>query len=145
MSEQILVTSQRVLFVPRANSDFDRKGHVASVYSLQGTDCRDGNVLKDLLIHSLQLAPVIWGYRNSSYWYLNKGRPTWWHLLYYVNLLLNMFRMLIHPSSGACDYLVRYCEWLYCADLRRVGVIQGVPGGKDLTSGECSLGQTIPI
>jgi hypothetical protein len=22
---------------------------------------------------------------------------------------------------------------------------QGVPGGKDLTSGECSLGQTIPI
>ena len=25
------------------------------------------------------------------------------------------------------------------------GIIQGVPGGKDLTSGECSLGQTIPI
>ena len=25
------------------------------------------------------------------------------------------------------------------------GYIQGVPGGKDLTSGECSLGQTIPI
>ena len=24
-------------------------------------------------------------------------------------------------------------------------VIQSVPGGKDLTSGECSLGQTIPI
>jgi len=23
--------------------------------------------------------------------------------------------------------------------------IQGVPGGKDLTSGECSLGHTIPI
>jgi len=23
--------------------------------------------------------------------------------------------------------------------------IQGVPGGKDLTSGECSLGQTMPI
>jgi len=32
-----------------------------------------------------------------------------WHLLYYVNLLLNMFRMLIHPSSGVCDYLMRYC------------------------------------
>jgi len=40
---------------------------------------------------------------------LNKGRPTWWHLLYYVNLLLNMFRMLIHPSSADWDYLVRYC------------------------------------
>ena len=25
------------------------------------------------------------------------------------------------------------------------GNIQGVPGGKDLTSGECSLGQTITI
>ena len=45
---------------------------------------------------------------RASSWYLNKGRPTWWHLLYYVNLLLNMFRMLIHPSSGACNYLVRY-------------------------------------
>jgi len=30
-------------------------------------------------------------------------------LAYYVNLLLSMFQMLIHPSSGACDYLVRYC------------------------------------
>ena len=27
----------------------------------------------------------------------------------------------------------------------RSSYIQGVPGGKDLTSGECSLGQTIPI
>jgi len=45
----------------------------------------------------------------ASSWYLGKGRPTWWHLLFYVNLLLNMFRMLIHPSSGACYYLVRYC------------------------------------
>ena len=33
----------------------------------------------------------------------------WWHLLYYVNSLLSMFRVLIHQSSGACDYLVRYC------------------------------------
>jgi len=23
-------------------------------------------------------------------------------------LMLNMFRMLIHPSSGACDYLLSY-------------------------------------
>ena len=46
---------------------------------------------------------------RASSWYLNKGRPTWCHLLYYVNLLLNMFRMLIHPSLGACDNLVCYC------------------------------------
>jgi hypothetical protein len=30
--------------------------------------------------------------------------------------------------------------------LRTISIyIQGVPGGKDLTSGQCSLGQTIPI
>ena len=39
---------------------------------------------------------------------------------------------------------------LYCT-VRRISLlsiyicIQGVPGGKDLTSGECSLGQTTPI
>ena len=55
--------------------------------------------------------------------FLNKGRPTWWHLLYYVNLLLNMFQMLIHPSSGACDYLLHCCVgwleacWCYVAGL----------------------------
>ena len=42
--------------------------------------------------------------------YLNKGWPTWWHLLYY--LLLNMFQTLIHPSSGACDYLLCCVGWL---------------------------------
>jgi len=31
------------------------------------------------------------------------------------------------------------------SDASLVLYIQGVPGGKDLTSGECSLGQTIPI
>ena len=31
-------------------------------------------------------------------------------LLYSV---LNMFRMLIHPSSGACDYFVELLHWLY--------------------------------
>jgi len=46
---------------------------------------------------------------SASSWYLNKGRPIWWHLFYYVNLPLNMFWMLIHPFSGVCDYLVRYC------------------------------------
>ena len=48
---------------------------------------------------------------RASYWYLNKGWPNRWHLLYY--LLLNMFQTLIRPSPGACDYLVRYCVgWL---------------------------------
>jgi len=47
---------------------------------------------------------------RASSWYLNKGWPTRWHLLYYI--LLNMFQMLIHPSSGACDYLLHCVGWL---------------------------------
>ena len=30
-------------------------------------------------------------------------------------LLLNMFRMLIHPSSGACELLVYLFHGLYCS------------------------------
>jgi len=37
-------------------------------------------------------------------------------------LMLNMFRMLIHPSSGACDLLVELFHGLYCSGLMRVGV-----------------------
>jgi hypothetical protein len=29
-------------------------------------------------------------------------------VLLFHHLLLNMFRMLVHPSSGACDYLLSY-------------------------------------
>jgi hypothetical protein len=32
-------------------------------------------------------------------------------------LLLNMFRMLVNPSSGACDLL-----WIYCSGSMCVGV-----------------------
>ena len=34
-------------------------------------------------------------------------------------------------------------ENIYCPEGYKY--IQGVPGGKDLSSGDCSLGQTIPI
>ena len=38
------------------------------------------------------------------------------------------------------------CVLLHCKERRRVNMnIQGVTGGTDQTSGECSLGQTIPI
>jgi len=30
-------------------------------------------------------------------------------------LMLNMFRMLIHPSSGACDLFVESFHGLYCS------------------------------
>ena len=47
---------------------------------------------------------------RASYWYLNKGWPTRWHLLYYI--LLNMFQTLIRPSSGASEYLLCCVGWL---------------------------------
>ena len=38
-------------------------------------------------------------------------------------LLLNMFRMLVHPSSGACDLFVDLFHVLYCSGSMCVGVM----------------------
>jgi len=37
-------------------------------------------------------------------------------------LMLNMFRMLIHPSSGACDLFIELFHGLYCSGSMCVGV-----------------------
>ena len=37
-------------------------------------------------------------------------------------LMLNMFWMLIHPSSGACDLFVELFHGLYCSGSMCVGV-----------------------
>ena len=37
-------------------------------------------------------------------------------------LIFNMFRMLIHPSSGACDLFVELFHGLYCSGSMCVGV-----------------------
>jgi len=37
-------------------------------------------------------------------------------------LMLNMFRMLVHPSSGACDLFVELFHGLYCSGSMCVGV-----------------------
>ena len=37
-------------------------------------------------------------------------------------LMLNMFRMLIHPSSGACDLFVELFHGLYCSGSMFAGV-----------------------
>ena len=37
-------------------------------------------------------------------------------------LMFNMFRMLLHPSSGACDLFVELFHGLYCSGKMRVGV-----------------------
>jgi len=40
----------------------------------------------------------------------------------FLYLMLNMFRMLIYPSSGACDLFVELFHGLYCSGSRCVGV-----------------------
>jgi len=37
-------------------------------------------------------------------------------------LMLNMFRMLVQPSSGACDLFVELFHGLYCSSSMCVGV-----------------------
>ena len=37
-------------------------------------------------------------------------------------LMLNIFRILIHPSSGACDLFVELFHGLYCSGSMCVGV-----------------------
>jgi hypothetical protein len=36
-------------------------------------------------------------------------------------LMLNMFRMLVHPSSGACDLFAELFHGLYCYGVVRLG------------------------
>ena len=42
--------------------------------------------------------------------------------LLFLYIMLNMFRMLIHPSSGACDLCAELFHGLYCSDSMCVGV-----------------------
>jgi len=76
-----------------------------------------------------------------------------YHYLYvYVFLLIDVLHIakitftLPQVSSISVHEYVHICVWKFVHScLTLVVYIQGVPGGKDLTSGECSLGQTIPI
>ena len=36
-------------------------------------------------------------------------------LFYFTSYVLNMFRTLIYPSSGTCDYSVELPHWSYCS------------------------------
>jgi len=43
-------------------------------------------------------------------------------LFYFTSYLLNMFRTLIHPSSGACDFSIVSTHWLCVLVSMCVGV-----------------------
>ena len=60
-------------------------------------------------------------------------------------LLLNMFRMLVHPSSGACDLFVAFFHGLYCSGI--ITPIDGRPVHRlrvDCASDEHLLSVSIP-
>jgi len=47
-------------------------------------------------------------------WYSTNKKPTWCHLLFYfTSYRLNLFRTLVCPSSGACDYAVELPHWSF--------------------------------
>ena len=47
---------------------------------------------------------------------MKNERATWWYLLFYfTSYVLNMFRTLRYPLSGACDYSVELPYWSYCS------------------------------
>ena len=47
---------------------------------------------------------------------MKNKRPIWCHLLFYfTSYMLNMFRTLIYPSSGACNYSIELPHWSYCS------------------------------
>ena len=53
---------------------------------------------------------------RASLWYLKNKRPTWCHLLFYfTSYVLNMFRTLIYPSSGAFDCAVELPHRSFCS------------------------------
>ena len=55
---------------------------------------------------------------GKQFWLLTNERPTWCHLLFYFTYyVLNMFRTLIYPSSGACDCVDELSHRSSCSQL----------------------------
>jgi len=67
------------------------------------------NTVTRLIWHKMQkISRLAEGLKNK--------RPTWCHLLFYfTSYVLHMFRTLIYPSSGACDYSVELPHLSYCS------------------------------
>jgi len=53
---------------------------------------------------------VYWTVRHCDSWIKDQLDVT-----YFPSYLLNMFRTLIYPSSGACDYSFELPHWSYCS------------------------------
>jgi len=53
-------------------------------------------------------------------------------------LMLNMFRMLVHPSPGACDLCAELFHGLYCSVMIEVFALACLFSGECLVVIECS-------
>jgi len=97
----------------------------------------------------------------SNYWVVQRAASsvTYWSVIFLSVVLALIPRCVYHAeytvmttfltsAKGALTiiYKASYCwKYLCVGAVWWLIYIQGVPGGKDLTSGECSLGQTITI
>ena len=64
--------------------------------------------------------------------------------LYYALYIYSLSKAVAHADKLLVVFIF-IDRSIELKDMGITGYIQGVPGGKDLASGECSLGQTIPI
>jgi len=62
-------------------------------------------------------------------------------LFHYI--MLNMFQMLIHPSSGACHLFVELFHGLYCSGLICVGVTLWFGWGGVVWCGICMQAEAL--
>ena len=69
-------------------------------------------VVQNLGIHFATY--VYWTVHHCNSW--RTKRPSWCHLLFYfTSYVLNMFRTIIYPSSGACDCAVELPHRSFCS------------------------------
>jgi len=61
---------------------------------------------------------------------------------YFTSSMLNMFRILIHPSSGACDFSVISPHWLCVLITTCVGVSVWLVGVVSVWQAEAQLRNT---
>ena len=89
--------------------------NVFSRYLINDTDLK-----KKALNIKCSESYVCWTVQHRDSWIKRDQLDVTCYLFLY--LLLNMFRMLIHPSSGACDLFVELFHGLYCSGSMCVGV-----------------------
>ena len=67
------------------------------------------------IIAKLKICPYIyWTVHHCDSWRIKDQLDVTCYF-YFTSYVLDMFRTLIYPSSGACDYSVELPHWSYCS------------------------------